>query len=142
MRGPDGIGLIASVVTALAAVVAVIVIPWQIAATDRIQRGQTAREIYREFLSLSVNKPEVASANWCNLTDAKAKTAYAAYVDFLLYTAEQTIDTDPEWQPVMREHLSVHLPYLCGAEDVSDVQTPVAGLLTQMRAECAKVPAC
>lgn len=134
--------LAANLVTALAAVVAVIIIPWQIAAADRIQRGQTAREIYREFLNLTVQKPEVASANWCQLTTARDKAAYVAYVDFLLYTAEQAIDTNPDWSPVMREHLSSHLPYLCqlGAEALDDPM--VADLVAEMRGQCQTLPVC
>jgi hypothetical protein len=44
-----------------------VVIPYQVAQADRIQRDQTAREIYREFLNLTVQKPDLANADYCTL---------------------------------------------------------------------------
>lgn len=134
--------LLANLVTATAAVAAIIVIPWQIAAADRIQRSQTAREIYREFLNLTVQKPEVASADWCALNNPRDKAAYVAYVDFLLYTAEQAIDSDPEWSPVMGAHLSDHLPYLCQLTEDDRADPMVADLLANLQGQCRDTPAC
>jgi hypothetical protein len=81
----EGLGGLA---TAFATVTALIVIPYQIAQSDRIQRDQTAREICREFLNLKVQKPELANADFCALKDPKEQTAYAAHVEYLLYTSE------------------------------------------------------
>ncbi|SPF80282.1 hypothetical protein [Pseudoprimorskyibacter insulae] len=136
------IGLIANIVTALAALVAVVVIPLQISAADRIQNAQTAREIYREYLNLTIQKPELATADWCVLKSPRDQAAYVGYVDYLLYTAEQAIDADPDWAPVMRDHLSAHLPYLCSESDDSQESRAVAELLSEMRAQCATIRVC
>jgi hypothetical protein len=141
-RHAAALGALSAVITALAAVLALIVIPWQLAATDRIQRGQTAREIYREFLALTVNRPELAVADWCAIRDTRDGAAYEAYVDYLLYTAEQALDTGPDWQAPMREHLADHLPFLCSQPDLSQFSDPLAALLTDLRKGCAAVPAC
>lgn len=81
------------------------VIPYQVAQADRIQRDQTAREVYREFLSLTVQKPELANADYCAPKDPMGQTASAADAEYLLYTAEQMIDTSPmtgarRWQVI------------------------------------------
>ncbi|HRM75069.1 MAG TPA: hypothetical protein PLI13_10275, partial [Paracoccus sp. (in: a-proteobacteria)] len=60
-RNSEALGAVGAIATAIAAVTAVIVIPYQVAQADRIQRDQTAREIYREFLNLTVQKPELAN---------------------------------------------------------------------------------
>ena len=64
-RNAEPLGAIGAIATAFAALSALIIIPVQIAETDRIQRDQTAREIYREFLNLTVQKPELAQADFC-----------------------------------------------------------------------------
>jgi hypothetical protein len=126
----------------VAAVIALVVIPWQIRESDQISRRQTAREIYREFLSLTVQKPELATADWCALKDDKDRVAYEAYVDYLLYTAEQVLEAEPGWDRAMQEHLADHLPLLCarvkagpGEDALGDVLAPLLGDCGQM-AQC------
>ena len=133
---------VSAVVTALAAVAAVIVIPLQISAADRIQRAQTAREIYREFLNLTVQKPEVATADYCRLTDRQQIAAYEAYVEYLLYTSEQAIAASPDWQSPMAEHLSQHLSYLCAQSDWNGYTDELAALVATVRTGCSSTPAC
>ena len=99
--------------TAFAALTALVVIPYQVGQADRIQRDQTAREIYREFLNMTVQKPEVANADYCALKDQNQLVAYSAYVEYLLYTAEQMIDTSEEWRAPMANYLGEHKAYLC-----------------------------
>jgi hypothetical protein len=55
-----------AVITVMAAVLALIVVPWQIGAADRTQQAQSARDIYRDFLNLTVQKPEVATTDLCS----------------------------------------------------------------------------
>lgn len=93
-----------------------IIIPVQIGEADRIQRDQTAREIYREFLNLTVQKPELAQADFCTMSDAKDIAAYGAYVEYALYTAEQMVASSPDWRAPMAGYLDDHLPYLCDPE--------------------------
>ena len=112
-RNAEALGALGAIATAFAALTALVVIPYQVGQADRIQRDQTAREIYREFLNLTVQKPELANADYCTLKDETHRTAYSAYVEYLLYTAEQMIDTSDEWQKPMENYLAEHKSYLC-----------------------------
>ncbi len=80
-RNSDALGAVGAIATAFAALTALVVIPYQVAQADRIQRDQTAREIYREFLNLTVQKPELATARYCEISDDRLATAYSAYVE-------------------------------------------------------------
>ncbi len=136
-RNSEALGALGGLATAFAALTALVVIPYQVAQSDRIQRDQTAREIYREFLNLTVQKPDLANADYCALTDQGQKTAYAAYVEYLIYTAEQMIDTSPDWRAPMASYLGDHMAYLC-SEGVWDAQSPdVADLLAELGLSCA-----
>lgn len=131
-----------AIATAFAALTALIVIPYQVAQADRIQRDQTAREIYREFLNLTVQKPELANADYCALKDPKDQTAYAAYVEYLLYTAEQMIDTSPDWRAPMASYLGDHMAYIC-SEGVLDAQSEdIKDLLAELALSCGAVQTC
>ena len=135
----EGLGGLA---TAFATVTALIVIPYQISQSDRIQRDQTAREIYREFLNLTVQKPELAHADFCVFKDTNQTTAYAAYVEYLLYTSEQMIDSSPEWRAPMASYLEDHMAYLCSA-GVLDAQSPDIGdLMADLELSCEAQPSC
>jgi hypothetical protein len=133
---------VGALLTAAAALTALVVIPYQVAQADRIQRDQTAREIYREFLNLTIQKPELARADYCALKDANQITAYAAYVDYLLYTAEQMIDTSTEWRGPMASYLSDHMDYLC-SEGIWDAQSPdIRELVSELALTCTPQQEC
>lgn len=100
---------------------ALMVVPYQISQTDLIQRDQTAREIYREFLNLTVQKPELATADFCTLQDPRERAAYSAYADYLLYTAEQMVETSPDWQRPMAGYLEDHKAYFCSRDPALDI---------------------
>lgn len=134
---------LAAAITAIAALIALIVIPWQIAAADRITRAQTAREIYREFVGLTVQKPELANADFCAIKDANTKTAYTAYMEYMLYTAEQVMDTNPEdWRGPMTAYLQDHMPFLCAFPGWDQHAESVAGIIAELRLGCAEVQSC
>ena len=135
-RNSEALEALGGIATAFAALTALIVIPYQVSQSDRIQRDQTAREIYREFLNLTVQKPELANADYCALTDDNQKTAYAAYVEYLLYTAEQMIDTSPDWRAPMASHLEDHMAYLC-SEGIWEAQSPdIKDLVAELALTC------
>lgn len=135
-RNAEPLQALGAIATAFAALTALVVIPYQVAQADRIQRDQTAREIYREFLNLTVQKPELATADYCALKDTNQTAAYSAYVDYLLYTSEQMIDTSPDWRAPMASYLRDHMAYLC-SEDVSNAQSPdIKDLLTELALTC------
>ncbi len=135
-RNAEPLQALGAIATAFAALTALVVIPYQVAQADRIQRDQTAREIYREFLNLTVQKPELATADYCALKDTNQTAAYSAYVEYLLYTSEQMIDTSPEWRGPMASYLQDHMAYLC-SEGVWNAQSPdIKDLLAEMALTC------
>jgi hypothetical protein len=131
-----------TIITAMAALIAVIVVPIQIGAADRIQREQTAREIYREFLNLTVNKPEVAAADYCALKEAKDIAGYEAYVEYLLYTAEQMISTDEAWRAPMSAYMADHMGYICTQTDWQTQSAPVVAIIEELRKNCKVETVC
>lgn len=141
-RNSEQLGGLGAIVTALAAIVAIIVIPLQIRSADVIQQDQTAREIYREFLNLTVQKPEVASADYCAIKDDAGLAAYEAYVDYLLYTTEQMMALSPDWQDTMASYLSGHMSYLCADEHWQQNTEGVVDILQELRENCSAVQSC
>jgi hypothetical protein len=140
-RNSEALAAVGGIATAFAALTALIIIPYQVAQSDRIQRDQTAREIYREFLNLTVQKPDLANADYCAITDVGQKTAYAAYVEYLVYTAEQMVDTSPGWRKPMASYLEDHIVYLC-SPDVWDANGDVAALMADLGLDCEAQPRC
>jgi hypothetical protein len=133
---------VATVVTMLVAIAALVGVKAQIDASARLQREQSARDIYREYLNLSVSRPEFARPDYCAIVGGSTEPAYEAYVDYLLYTAEQAIAADPAWREGFARQLQVHAPYLCTVDDWSDYTGAVAELIGETRRRCGAAPAC
>lgn len=134
-----------ALVTAAAAVAAVFFVPWQIAANDRTNREQAAREIYREFLSISIQRPELASQDFCTLADPVQRAAHESYVDYLLYTAEQVLELNAaDWEDAIGARLLSHQSYLCTFQDDDfETLTPaVAVLVRQTVSDCPSTTSC
>jgi len=144
-RNADAIRALGSVVSAAAAISACIFVPWQIWSNERTNRETAAREIYREFLNISIQRPELASQDLCAFTNPINRSAYESYVDYLLYSAEQVIELDQaDWESTVLLDLEPHRTYLCtfDVDDLDDLTPTVASLVTQLRSSCPKVPAC
>ncbi len=127
----QGLSAILMVVLALATLAGV---KLQIDASARQQREQSARDIYREFLSLSISKPEFADPDVCALRRSAAAGAYENYVEYMLYTADQLLSVSPAWRATMMEHMSAHRGALCGARDWSDDSEEIQRLIEDFRA--------
>ncbi len=141
-RNSEALSALGALATAFAALIALIIIPYQVSQADRIQRDQTAREIYREFLNLTVQKPDLANADYCAMTDPNQITAYASYVEYLLYTAEQMIGTSPDWRVPMASYLEDHIGYLC-SEGIWDAQSPdIKDLVEELALTCEEAHLC
>ncbi|NKX44064.1 hypothetical protein [Roseicyclus persicicus] len=128
-----------AVAMAAAALAAAVFVPMQIAANERTAREQAAREIYREFLNISIQRAEFARSDVCLPDDPVQRAAYESYVDYLLYTAEQVLDLSAEdWEPTIAARLAPHQAYLCSfaASDLDTMTAPVAGLVAELRADC------
>ena len=123
------IQLVVSVVGLLVAIGAIVGVKMQIDAASRLQAQQSARDIYREYLNLSISKPEFAEPNYCALKSSPQWPAYQNYVDYFLYTSEQVLNVSPDWQPALEDHAAAHQDYLCTITDTSGYAPPVAAML-------------
>lgn len=134
------IGAAAAIVTMLAAVVALIGVKVQIDASAAQAREQSARDIYREFLSLSIARPELADPNYCALASSPQEVAYENYLEYALYTAEQLGSVSAQWDATMLDHLTAHRAALCAGGDWQDDSPGVQRLIAQFRAKECKQP--
>lgn len=141
-RNAQPLQAVGALATAMAALTALIVVPYQVSQADRIQRDQTAREIYREFLNLTMQNPRLASANYCALPAGVAETSYTAYVDYLIYTTEQMVETSDDWRAPMTGYLRDHMTYLCTADSPAHRDPGVRGLMADLGLECTEVAVC
>ena len=133
----QGIG---AIVTALIATAALVGVKLQIDAGARAQQEQSARDIYREFLSLSISRPEFAEPDYCAIKNGLQAPAYQNYVDYLLYTSEQMLSVSPDWEPALAEHLAAHKQYVCSVADWSGYPDSVAAMVGRFKAKACKSP--
>lgn len=124
---------IAAIATALIALSALIGVKIQIDAAAKTQQEQSARDIYREFLNLSISRPEFSEPDYCAIKGGPQDASYKNYVDYLLYTSEQIIAVSPDWDGALREHLEAHAQYLCSVPDWSHYPDSVGVLVGQVR---------
>jgi hypothetical protein len=140
-RRADTIQTVAAVATALTAAAALVLIPLQLAEAERVQREQAAREIYREFLNLTVSRPELATADYCAMTDGTERLRYKAYVEYLVHTGEQVVEISEDWALSVRGWMEDHGAYLCGP-DLSDAGGDVRDLMDRVGMTCPATQAC
>ncbi|MEM7438168.1 MAG: hypothetical protein AAF393_01120 [Pseudomonadota bacterium] len=135
---------LAAAITALVALAALVGVKLQLDATDRLQQAQSARDAYRSHLALAVAHPHFASPpDSCALMAGPQAVAYYAYVDHLLYAAEQMLTTADGWEDTFWAELAPHKTYVCSAGGLVDDGDKVFGLMSEYRAaNCADVPAC
>ena len=131
---------ITAMLTVSLAVLALVGVKLQIDATARLQREQSARDIYREFLNLSISKPEYTEPNYCAIVGTAGEGAYENYVEYMLYTAEQSIAADPEWQSVFEPTMIAHRDYLCTINDWSSYSGEVEDLGRAFKAKQCGTP--
>ena len=142
-RNNKAVSAISAVLTVILALAAIIGVKVQIDGAARIQQEQSARDIYREYLNLSVQKPEFAAPDFCAIAKSNQLAAYQAYVDYLLYTGEQVMSVDPDWAPTIDDALAPHAAYLCDAHDNAYPDPDVHALVEKLRqSACAKVKPC
>ncbi len=123
-----------SAIGALVAVVGGIVgIRVQLNATAQIQREQSARDIYREFLNISISQSKFAAPDYCAIRETADEAAYENYVQYMLYTSEQVLTALPDWESTMSDHLSDHKELLCSEADWSGDTPQVQGLINRFR---------
>lgn len=139
----SSIAALGTVIMALVAILALVGFKYQVDASESLQQHQAAREIYREFLSLTIEKPQLARANYCEISDQDQRVAYEHYVEYILYTAEQVMEMNSYWHDPMFQTLSRHAAYLCARKDWASYPASITGLLEEIRdLECQKPTAC
>lgn len=134
----------AAAITALVAVAALVGVKLQLDAADEIQRAQSARDAYRAHLALAVAHPGFAEpANACALITSQNGAAYAAFVDHLLYSAEQMLTVDPSWETTFAEELEPHRAYICSSVATISYDAAMEPFIARFLADgCDEVPVC
>lgn len=126
-RHSAAIQALAAAVTAVVALAALVGVKLQLDAAEATQARQSAREAYRAHLTLSIGRPDLAAPrDACALADGPDGTAYDAFLDHLLYSAEQMLDTQPGWEATFAAALQPHARVLC--RDPAAVQSGAPGL--------------
>jgi hypothetical protein len=142
-RNGEGLQAIGGIITALIALVALIGVKVQIDASERLQQAQSARDIYREFLNLSIQYPQFAEPDYCRLTAPGVKNGYADYVGYMLYTSEQVLEMDEAWQSVVADLLETHGAAICAIGDLETYSPAVSAMIAGFQAEsCKAIPPC
>lgn len=142
-RNSGAVQAIGAVITALVAVLALIGVKFQVDASYVVQREQSAKEIYREFLNITIANPDFAAPDHCALERSPRNASYEAYVSYLLYTAEQVIDMDASWAATMESHMQDHKSYFCSAKDEHDLPADVEALFQSFKEKnCSSVQQC
>ena len=142
-RNAEAVQAIGTLLTAALAIVALIGVKWQLDGAERISQAQTAREIYRDFVALSLSNPELADPGLCPEFSDKQDIQYDHFVEYMLYTAEQVIEADPEWASTFEGVLEPHTTYFCATSGWNGYSDPVNALIARVRtANCGMLPAC
>lgn len=130
---------VAAIITAMIALSALVGVKLQIDAAARNQQEQSARDIYREYLNLSISRPEFSEPDYCAIKGSPQEAAYKNYVDYLLYTAEQMLSVSPEWESALSQHLGAHEEYLCSVSDWSSFPDTVEKMVSKLKIKaCTK----
>lgn len=132
-----------AVITALAALAALIIIPLQINAAEKIQRRQAARDLYRGLIAMTIERPALATADYCTIAGADAVTAYTSFVELMLYTGEQVMAVHPEdWRDPLMAMLADHRNYFCASDDWAGHDAAIQQIIYDLRASCPAPALC
>lgn len=133
------------ILTTVLTVAALFGIKAQIDASAQLQREQSARDIYREFLNLSISKPELSDPDHCKIKEGPQYESYLNYIEYLLYTSEQMLAASKAWESALEARLEDHKQHFCQADNYwTDYTQDVQIMVTRFRASQCKtlVPAC
>ncbi|MGB7286036.1 MAG: hypothetical protein WBC71_03805 [Salaquimonas sp.] len=135
---------IAAIFTAIVALGALIGVKIQLDAADRLQNLQSAREAYRSHLTLAIANPDLAAPDdVCVLLSSPKAVAYTAFVDHLLYSAEQMLEVEDGWESTFKEELEPHSQFLCPEQGAVGRTWEVNKLVSDIiKEQCTIVSAC
>ncbi len=140
----QSIQALAAILAGILAVGTVIGVKWQIDASARLQKEQSARDIYREYLNISMSRPEFAAPDFCKIAASPQYPAYESYITYIMYTAEQVFALGNGWDAVMQAEMEPHAGYFCSPDYIADEYDPKVRELAEYvrRKQCAKIAPC
>lgn len=143
-RHAETIEAAAATLTALVAVAALIGVKFQLDETERLQKAQSARETYRAHLALAATLPNFAQpTDTCQLIQSDQGGAYRAFVDHLLYSAEQMLEVSDGWEDTFLKELAVHTDYICSADGPVGETEDTLRLIARFNSlSCPSTPIC
>ncbi len=142
-RNAETVTAIGTAITALVAVLALAGVKLQIDATQQLHDTQAGKEIYREFLSLSIKNPELARPGDCpNFTPDRA-ISYDFFVEHLLFTAEEAVLFDENLALSFENLLSNHGYAICGEAAWTGYTEDVNQMISRTQKRiCPEYPTC
>jgi len=143
-RNAPSIEACSALVTASVAIAALIGVKVQLDETERLQKAQSAREAFRAHLALAATLPQFARPkDSCALVASTQGGSYIAFVDHLLYSAEQMLVVGEGWDATFLIELAPHKGYLCSEPAPIGATDETASLLNDFRQNnCTDQPAC
>ena len=130
-----------AILTVALTVAALFWIKAQIDASAQLQREQSARDIYREFLNLSISKPELSDPDYCKIKEGPHYESYLNYIEYLLYTSEQMLAASKTWESALEARLEDHKQHFCLADNYwTDYTQDVQMMVSRFRANQCKTP--
>jgi hypothetical protein len=140
-------GNAAQIASAVVAIFALGAIYWQVQFNFRLSRENTADEIYRAYLKMAVQYPQLAYPEDHAAISAmtrEEKARYGWFVSYLLYTCEQIMGSfpdDPEWQRACAEQIGYHASYMCTTvmkDEIGNYGAPLRALIEKVAATAAE----
>jgi hypothetical protein len=110
---------IATMLTFVVALAALLVAVKQIQSANLSQREATAQETYGEYLKLAIEKPELADGIVDQNATAEDRAKYSWFVSYCLHAAEHIyllFPDDENWANALRSQICPHRDYLSGEE--------------------------
>ena len=108
----ERLGGLATVAAAIIALLATGIAVWALLSGRNSQREATAKDIYRDYLKLAFEHPEIAVAR---RADSVQEEKYQWFVAFLLTSCDEIVrilPRDKTWRKGIRIDLKPHLAYL------------------------------
>jgi hypothetical protein len=131
--GLKELGKIGPLVTAIVALMALIVARRQLSLNRKNQRETTATATFREFLKLAVQYPDYANGKHGSEPDQKER--YQWFVGYFLWAAEEILSFSPNddvWHSNLQLLAKVHGPYFLSDDftlEEYNAYTPAARML-------------
>lgn len=97
---------LSAIITAALAALALVIAIWQIKASEASQREASARDAYKEYLKIIIERPDLADLNLPSGLSLSARQASReALISYFLYSAEQVYEAfpeDPAWHAAIQ----------------------------------------